>query len=46
MSPAQGRRSPEHTREALIAAGRLFVAKGYFATGTEEIVAETKVGTV
>lgn len=46
MSPAQGRRSPEHTREALIAAAcRLFVAKGYFATGTEEIVAAAKVGT-
>ena len=36
----------EATRTALVAAAReLFVAKGYFATGTEEIVAEAKVGT-
>jgi AcrR family transcriptional regulator len=36
----------EATRTALIAAGRrLFVAKGYFATGTEEIVAAAGVGT-
>src|SRR5262245_8676207 len=36
----------EATRSALIhAARRLFVAKGYFATGTEEIVAEANVGT-
>jgi AcrR family transcriptional regulator len=34
------------TRTALIdAARKLFVAKGYFATGTEEIVAQAKVGT-
>ncbi|WP_261570017.1 TetR/AcrR family transcriptional regulator [Frankia gtarii] len=36
----------EATREALIAtARRLFVHKGYFATGTEEIVAAAGVGT-
>lgn len=36
----------EATRTALIAAGRrLFVEKGYFATGTEEIVAAAGVGT-
>ncbi|MFI6744338.1 TetR/AcrR family transcriptional regulator [Nonomuraea sp. NPDC050451] len=36
----------EATRIALIdAARRLFVAKGYFATGPEEIVAEAQVGT-
>ncbi len=34
------------TRAALVrAARRLFVAKGYFGTGTEEIVAEAGVGT-
>jgi AcrR family transcriptional regulator len=34
------------TRAALVAAARrLFVAKGYYATGTEEIVAEADVGT-
>src|ERR1700729_1378740 len=34
------------TRAALVtAARRLFVAKGYFATGTEEIVAKADVGT-
>jgi len=36
----------EATRAALVdAARRLFVDKGYFATGTEEIVAEARVGT-
>jgi AcrR family transcriptional regulator len=36
----------EATRTALIAAGRrLFVEKGYFATGTEEIVTAAGVGT-
>jgi AcrR family transcriptional regulator len=36
----------EATRAALTRAARkLFVAKGYFATGTEEIVAEANVGT-
>lgn len=36
----------EATRAALVAAGRrLFVEKGYFATGTEEIVAAAEVGT-
>src|SRR5436305_5629394 len=36
----------EATRSALIdAARKLFVAKGYFATGTEEIVARAGVGT-
>jgi AcrR family transcriptional regulator len=36
----------EATRSALVAAAReLFVTKGYFATGTEEIVAKAKVGT-
>lgn len=36
----------EATREALIVAARqLFVEKGYFETGTEEIVAAAKVGT-
>src|SRR6478609_9123525 len=47
MSHAQSRsRSADATRTALIAAARkLFVAKGYFATGTEEIVAEANVGT-
>src|SRR4051794_3548445 len=45
MSPAQGR-SADRTRAALAdAARKLFVAKGYFATGTEEIVAQANVGT-
>jgi AcrR family transcriptional regulator len=45
MSPAQGR-SADRTRAALVdAARKLFVAKGYFATGTEEIVAQANVGT-
>jgi AcrR family transcriptional regulator len=36
----------EATYAALVdAARKLFVAKGYFATGTEEIVAEANVGT-
>lgn len=36
----------EATKSALIAAAReLFVTKGYFATGTEEIVAKANVGT-
>jgi AcrR family transcriptional regulator len=36
----------EATKAALMAAARkLFVTKGYFATGTEEIVAEADVGT-
>jgi AcrR family transcriptional regulator len=36
----------EATRTALVTAAReLFVTKGYFATGTEEIVAKAKVGT-
>jgi AcrR family transcriptional regulator len=36
----------EATKEALINAAReLFVSKGYFATGTEEIVAKAGVGT-
>ena len=54
MSESQGRRTrasvvaqrSEATRAALVdAARRLFVDKGYFATGTEEIVAEARVGT-
>jgi AcrR family transcriptional regulator len=36
----------EATRDALVAAAReLFVVQGYFATGTEEIVARAGVGT-
>ena len=36
----------EATKAALVAAAReLFVTKGYFATGTEEIVAKADVGT-
>ena len=43
---AQVARRAEATRAALLgAARRLFVEKGYFATGTEEIVAEAGVGT-
>ncbi len=39
-------RRSEATKAALVAAARrLFVAKGYFSTGTEEIVAEAGVGT-
>jgi AcrR family transcriptional regulator len=39
-------RRGEATKVALIAAAReLFVTKGYFATGTEEIVAKADVGT-
>jgi AcrR family transcriptional regulator len=39
-------RRGEATRTALVTAAReLFVTKGYFATGTEEIVAKAKVGT-
>jgi AcrR family transcriptional regulator len=54
MSEGQGRTTrasavaqrSEATRAALIAAARrLFVDKGYFATSTEEIVAEAGVGT-
>lgn len=40
------RQRGEKTRSALIDAARgLFVAKGYFATGTEEIVTVAQVGT-
>jgi AcrR family transcriptional regulator len=54
MAESQGRvtrasavaQRSEATRAALIeAARRLFVDKGYFGTGTEEIVAEAGVGT-
>jgi AcrR family transcriptional regulator len=47
MSAGQTRNErAAHTREALLVAAReLFVANGYFATGTEEIVARARVGT-
>jgi AcrR family transcriptional regulator len=54
MSEGQGRatkasavaRRAEATRASLVDAARsLFVEKGYFATGTEEIVARAQVGT-
>ena len=47
MPSSQDRRERSaHTRNALIDAARaLFVANGYFATGTEEIVARAGVGT-
>src|ERR1700761_8860554 len=45
-TPGSRREQAEATRSALIAAARrLFVANGYHATGTEEIVAEAGVGT-
>src|SRR4029453_4611979 len=44
-SPDRSAKS-DATRAALVAAARkLFVANGYFATGTEDIVAEAAVGT-
>ena len=47
MSPSQARSErAAHTRKALIDAAReLFVANGYFSTGTEDIVARAGVGT-
>ena len=51
QQPANAAKSPraaqaEATRAALItAARRLFVEKGYFNTGTEEVVAASGVGT-
>src|ERR1700761_6545124 len=45
-TPGSRREQAEATRSALIAAARrLFVANGYHATGTEEVVAEAGVGT-
>jgi AcrR family transcriptional regulator len=46
VSSPEGTSRGARTRAALVAAARrLFVSKGYFATGTEEIVAEAHVGT-
>ena len=46
VNPSANDGQSDATRAALIdAARKLFVAKGYFATGTEEIVAEAAVGT-
>jgi AcrR family transcriptional regulator len=48
MSTRRGTRAArgDATRTALVAAARkLFVTNGYFATGTEEVVAEANVGT-
>jgi AcrR family transcriptional regulator len=45
-SPTKRASRGESTKSALIGAAReLFVSKGYFATGTEEIVAKAGVGT-
>src|ERR1019366_3059587 len=45
-SPTKRASRGESTKSALISAAReLFVSKGYFATGTEEIVAKAGVGT-
>ncbi|WP_329139155.1 TetR/AcrR family transcriptional regulator [Streptomyces sp. NBC_01476] len=47
VEPTRGRRKADHmadTREALVEAGReLFAARGYAATGTEDIVAAARV---
>ena len=42
-APCRAGRS--HSRRAVHAARRLFVAKGYHGTGTEEVVAEANAGT-